>query len=229
MLDPLESIIAVASPADIAYAWYMKHRRFGFTVPELLIVISVIAILAGIVSVIWSGALINSRNKSRETDTRNWAGTFDTYKGRFAAYPAMPTTDGAANAIYLCLGSFTSTSGKCGKYTSGTSGQFLNASDATAITTGVAKIGALPDNAGPAVAKNFIGPIVWMYQSTNGGTGDITVTAKFIDYYENVCPAGFEDLTASADTGLAKLFNNLTVGNGKACSLNKTLVYNPNS
>lgn len=206
----------------------MNHRRHGFTVPELLIVIVVIGILAGIVSVVWAGALTNSRNKARETDTRSWAGTFDTYKGRFIGYPAMPTADGAANAIYLCLGSFTSTSGKCGKYTSSTAGQFLNASDAASIITGVTKIGAQPQNAGAVVGNNYVGPIVWMYQSTDG-SGNVTVTAKFIDYFEGTCPSDFEDLTASSDTGLAKLFNNLTVVGGKACSLNKTLVYNPNS
>ncbi len=207
----------------------MKHRRYGFTVPELLIVIVTLGILAGIVGVIWSGAVTSSRNKAREMDTRSWASTFDTYKGRFIAYPVMPTTDGAANAIYYCLGDFTATSGKCGKYASAASDEYLNASAATAVTTGVAKIGAVPKNSGPVIGNNFVGPFVWMSQSTNSGTGDITVTARFIDYFDNTCPSDFEDLTSSSDTKLAKLFTNLTLAKGKACGLKKTLVYNPNS
>jgi len=209
----------------------MKHRHYGFTLPELLAIIVVIGILAGIVSVVWSGAATNSRNKAREADTRNWAGAFETYKSRYVVYPALPTADGTAGAQYICLGNFSKTSNKCGKYTSGTAGQYLSASAsaATAILTGVAKTGKAPINTSPIVKNNYIGPFLWTYQSTNSGTGDITVTAKFINYFDKSCPSDFEDLTATSDTNLAKLFNGLSVAGGKACGFSKTLVYNPNS
>lgn len=206
----------------------MNRRQRGFTVIELLIVIVVIGILAGIVVTVWSTTGAYARDKARETDVRTWAATFDTYKSRFAVYPALPTADGTAGAQYLCLGSFSSTSNKCVQY-GGSSTQYLDATAtaAAAIATNVAKVGSTPINSGVAIKSKVVGPFVWLTQSTDG-SATVTVTAKFINFFEQNCPSDFTDETSNSDTTLAALFSGIS-GTAKACSLTKTTTYNPNS
>lgn len=205
----------------------MIQKQRGFTIVELLIVIIVIGILTGISATVWVSAGIGARDSARENDARTWAGTYEVYRSRFGVYPVLPTADGAAGAQYVCLGSFSTTGNKCVQYNSGSASKYIDAtaSATTTMLANIAKVGSVPANGGPTVATKLAGPFLWISQATNGGTGAITDTAYFINFFETNCPSGFTDLTASADPTLAALFAGIS--NTKACGLQKTYTYTP--
>ena len=204
---------------------YMNRLQRGLTVIELLVVIVVIGILAGIIVTVYSTTGSAIRNKARETDVRTWAAAFETYKARFSVYPALPTGDGALNAQYLCLGSFTATSSKCVQY-GGAVTKYLDATSSatTTMLTNVAKNGTTPVNSGAVVKSAAVGPFLWISQTDTSGTKN--VTAKFIDFFENSCPSSFTDETSNSDATLVLLFAGLPSG-AKACSLTQTFTYTP--
>ncbi len=215
-------------------------RHSGFTIVELLIVIVVIGIIAGIVIVGWGGLVSSSRDKAREQDVRQWAAAFDTYKSRFSVFPTLPTGDGNGGSKRYCLGDVsyytTSYSGRCGQYTQ--SGQSptktTDAVDSTTMNTAIKKIGNLYTNGGAAVGNTFIGPMVYLYQSTSGGV--VTVDAYFINFFEKACNAidGFGDALSSSDSNYSKIYpgvNGLVSGGGlpsvNVCYYKKSLTYTP--
>jgi prepilin-type N-terminal cleavage/methylation domain-containing protein len=204
----------------------MKRIQRGFTIVELLIVIVVIGILVGLTTTVWVRAGIGARDRARETETRAWAGAFDVYKGRFGVYPAMPTND--TTPAYVCLGSFSSTSGKCGIY-GGSSSQYIDAtqSPTTTMLANLVKVGNVPTNNAPPVGHQAAGPFVAVTQTTNAATGVISVTGSFIDFFELGCPTSdFTLLTSSSDPTISAIISALP--GYKVCSLGKTFTYNPN-
>jgi prepilin-type N-terminal cleavage/methylation domain-containing protein len=205
---------------------YMKRPNYGFTVIELLIVIVVIGTIVAIGLIAWSGLLITSRDKARETDTIAWASSFDLYKGRYVVYPAMPTADGALGSVTLCLGAFTSTSSKCGQYGSATPTKFIAAAGSASLLTEMAKVGNVPSNSGAAINSALIGPLAYLTQSTAAGT--VTVTGQFINFFEKSCPTGFTNINASLPTSIALVMTGLPAGtSANACSLSKVFSYTP--
>lgn len=223
MLDSFNQLYQLASFANIAYAYIMKNKARGFTIVEVTLVVTVIAILAAIGVLAVNGILISGRNKARETDTRTWASTFDLYKNRFVVYPAMPTADTPLGDVTLCLGSFTTTNNKCGQYNSGTSTQYVDATASASLLTETAKVGNVPQNSGVDTHFPLAGPLVYLSQTTTGGT--VTVTGKFINFFEAGCPSGFTDISSSLPTSILGVLASTSF---KACSLNKTFSYTPN-
>lgn len=204
----------------------MKPFTRGFTLVELIIVIAVIAIIATIGLVSWNGVAVSARNKSRENDTKAWMGNFDIYRARFIVNPGMPTGDGTAGAKVYCLGSFTTTSSKCGQYASANSQASFPASDSAALLTAMDKVGNVPTNTGEVFKGVLAGPIAYTTQVTSGGT--VTVTTQFINFFETSCPTGFTNINASLPTAMANVLTGLPSGsNAFVCSVTKTFSYTP--
>ena len=74
----------------------MRRARQGFTIVELLLVIAVIAVLAAIVIVAYSGIQDRARNAARVNDLSNLQKTIETYKIQNGSYP-QTTAESPAN------------------------------------------------------------------------------------------------------------------------------------
>jgi prepilin-type N-terminal cleavage/methylation domain-containing protein len=66
----------------------LKHTRDGFTIVELLIVIVVIAILAAISVVTYTGIQNRANDSSVQSDIKNLAKQFELYRAENDVYPA---------------------------------------------------------------------------------------------------------------------------------------------
>lgn len=214
----------------------MKSSGRGFTLVELTIAIVVIGILAAIVAINWSSATSNAQDKAREHDIRQWAATFELYKSRFIVYPALPTSDGTSGAVKYCLGSFAESpyNGKCARYAD-TGSKSIDASASSSLLTEVAKVGNVPKNGGPALQDTFVGPYAYIEQSTDSGTGAITVDAYFIGFFTKPCSTinGFNDATADINDPSKKLYPAVNAimagytGSAYICYLPSSLTYTP--
>ncbi|HEX7368554.1 MAG TPA: prepilin-type N-terminal cleavage/methylation domain-containing protein [Candidatus Saccharimonadales bacterium] len=72
----------------------LSKRTKGFTIVELLIVIVVIGILAGLVITTYSGIQQRARNTVRQTDLKAVQSQLEAYYATNGYYPANSTTDG---------------------------------------------------------------------------------------------------------------------------------------
>lgn len=72
----------------------LSKRKEGFTIVELLIVIVVIGILAGLVITTYSGIQQKARNTERQTDLKAVQGQLEAYYATNGYYPANSTTNG---------------------------------------------------------------------------------------------------------------------------------------
>lgn len=207
----------------------MKLSSRGYTLVEILIVISVLGILVSIAMVSWGGYVNWSSDRARENDVRQWSTTFDLYKSRFIVYPAMPVDN--SNPTVICLsavgtlptGASNTTGGnKCGLYTSGSANQYAwtanNIPTASPYApfdfdTEVKRVGNMVRNSyeangGSTVINNaLVGPIAYISQT---GAGSITVTAYLINFFKNGCPSTDFTAATSAD---------FTPGSGKFAAL----------
>lgn len=68
----------------------------GFTLVELLVVISIIGILSTVIGVNYSSAKKATRDAKRKTDMENVAAAFELYYSENKEYPACPYEDAAA-------------------------------------------------------------------------------------------------------------------------------------
>jgi len=75
----------------------MHRSTSGFTVIELLVVIIILGVIAGIVVLTYGGLQKTSRNEERNTELLGWRATFEKYKAANGQFPPM------ANGGY-CLG-----------------------------------------------------------------------------------------------------------------------------
>lgn len=77
----------------------LKKQNKGFTIVELLIVIVVIGILAGLVITTYNGIQQKARNTERTTDLKTFQGQLEAYyanKGYYPGSDSLGTTSGTA-------------------------------------------------------------------------------------------------------------------------------------
>ncbi|NCU30886.1 prepilin-type N-terminal cleavage/methylation domain-containing protein [Candidatus Saccharibacteria bacterium] len=87
----------------------LKKNQSGFTIVELLIVIVIIGILAGLVMSTFVGVQQKARNSERQTDINTISGQLEAYYAKNSGYPALADISGtsagdtfrAANEIRL--------------------------------------------------------------------------------------------------------------------------------
>lgn len=162
-------------------------KVLGFSIVELIVIISALGILVTIGTFAFNGIQTWSQNNTRATEVQQWASTFDLYKTRYGGYPAMPTADGTT---YYCLGSFSAYSSKCGQYTLAIGTKNIDATASSSMLTEVAKVGNVPSNTAPAINKQLVGPYLRLTQQTTAGSPNtITVTARFVGFFQgSSCP-----------------------------------------
>lgn len=69
----------------------MKHNS-GFTIVEIIVVVTVIAILAGIGVVSYSGMQVRARDTERQADAESMRAALETYYEQKGDYPALITS-----------------------------------------------------------------------------------------------------------------------------------------
>lgn len=205
----------------------MNRSSYGYTLVEVLLIVIVVGIIAGITTVTWNGVTKNYRDKARETDTRSWMASFENYKNRYFVYPTNPNPalGTPAGDVTACLGSFTSYSNKCGQFQSSVSTAYVDATgtNSTNVLTELTKIGNAPNNAGPSLNNALVGPIAFSYVT---GSNPYTVTTQLINFFENSCPSDFTNINASLPASLANVLTALPSGStANACALTKTFTY----
>ncbi len=90
----------------------MRKSTSGFTIVELGIVITVIAILAAITIVVYSGAQANARTAQTKATTTQWIKALELYKVRNGTYPTVESCLGE-NYKYNEDGAGSSGVGQC--------------------------------------------------------------------------------------------------------------------
>lgn len=71
----------------------MKHAR-GFTIVEIIVVITAIAILAAITTVTYSGLQVRARDDERLADVEALSSAFETYYEKHGTYPSIRQING---------------------------------------------------------------------------------------------------------------------------------------
>jgi prepilin-type N-terminal cleavage/methylation domain-containing protein len=74
----------------------LKSKQSGFTIVELLIVIVVIGILAGLVITTFNGIQQKGRNTERTTDIKAIHGQLEAYYAQTGAYPSLAQLNDSA-------------------------------------------------------------------------------------------------------------------------------------
>ncbi len=74
----------------------LKNKESGFTIVELLIVIVIIGILAGLVITQFLGANQQARDSERKTDLNSLASQLEVYFAKSAGYPTLTNVNTAA-------------------------------------------------------------------------------------------------------------------------------------
>lgn len=198
----------------------MKKNIYGFTVPELILVVVVLGVLTTVGSFVWSGISNSSANKVRSTEVKQWASTFDLYKTRFGTWPVLPASD--SSPVVVCLGDFTPTGGKCGNLSIASQTYTVDSSVLDAVKT----VGKEPENTAPQASSKVAGPIAYISQTTSGGVS--TVTAKYINFFEgNSCPADFTNV--SNQQPARSMLSGVSSTVACAPAANDTFVYNAGS
>ena len=78
---------------------YARKNRTGFTIVELLIVIVVIGIIAGITIISYSAVTNNAKKQTAKTDAQTAAGVLTKYKSENGAYPANLSDAGEIKSV----------------------------------------------------------------------------------------------------------------------------------
>lgn len=81
-------------------------RSGGFTVVEIVVVCIAVAILVTVAAVGWDATIDRSEDQTRETEQKEWAKRFETYRNRNGVYPssASATDNTTALSGRYCLG-----------------------------------------------------------------------------------------------------------------------------
>lgn len=77
----------------------IQHKRSGFTVVELIIVIVVVALLATITTIAYRSTQASARDEKRKADVTMLNAAVEEYYARYGAYP-LPDCTGDAGSWY---------------------------------------------------------------------------------------------------------------------------------
>lgn len=174
------------------------QKMSGFTIVEIIIVCVVLGILASVIGFGWNGTLVAGRDRMRETEQKDWARRFETYRQRFNAYPAANLAGTAALTGSYCLG-VDFPSNRCIRST-GTPFETASTSSTSPsslpdILQQLAKIGTLPEYKHVAGRGGFVGPWVQFISGTPG-------TIRIYHAYESAtCPGETTQDTNSPYSG----------------------------
>lgn len=162
-----------------------NSRVSGFTIVELLIVIVVIAVLASITVVAYSGVQQRANNSARISEFNQWRELYEIYKVQNGTYPTM--TNGG-----YCLGTGFPDA-KCRDYLANNGNTLTEASSVTLMDK-VKTVGSLP-NANHVPINGTVGPYVYY------GNGWLQLTGVFNGGASD-CPRG---LSYTWDDGNGRL------------------------
>lgn len=138
---------------------YPSHdtNKAGFTIVELLIVIVVIAVLAAITVVAYSGIQRNTVNVNKSTNMVQWQKIFKLYYAQHGRWPAEPAAHPRSSIPHTyCLGkdfkwdacwNVYDVMGTNGVYGSGPYPNEVIAHEDNALMTELEKVSSLPGNA----------------------------------------------------------------------------------
>lgn len=164
------------------------HKRHGFTIVELLIVIVVIAILAAITIVAFNGVQQRAANSSKKAAVQSISKLISLYRTEHnGEYPSTATT------VY-CL----TTDSECRTY----AGNDVTA-DNTALLAALRSYGSIPATSGDATAVNGPnGGITYMYSSarTLDGVSNTFVLLYWLNGTNQDC-RGIGGMVSVADSG----------------------------
>lgn len=142
----------------------MNTRRVGFTIVELLVVIVVLGILAGITVVSFNGIAKRARNAARTSDLVQIDKLLKVYKVFNGDYPAMVYTASPTNGY--CIGSGYP-NGYCQNWQSnGNHSSYSWSQSDTTITNALATIGTIPQSDRTA-AGTVVGPYINVTSTSN--------------------------------------------------------------
>lgn len=151
----------------------MKRFQNGFTLVEILIVISVLGILVLIGLVGWGQMAKWSQNNARESELTSWADTLKLYHSRFAYYPLSETSR------TFCLGD---------NFAGDTCGANNLVSENTNFPVEIRKVSKVPQYDHPVINKSgttYVGP--YIRYTVTGSTTTAVLTGIFD---RSDCPKG---------------------------------------
>ncbi|KXJ97896.1 MAG: Type II secretion system protein G precursor [Parcubacteria bacterium OLB19] len=108
----------------------MKHLKYrnslGFTLVELMVVISIIGIMSSILYVNYSDAREQARDKVRMTDLKSLQLAIETYKAQNGQYPAQGCGTGGPSGDFAGPGPGTGVFKSCDPYIVGLTPDFIS-------------------------------------------------------------------------------------------------------
>lgn len=219
----------------------MIVRNHGFTLVEILFVITIIGIVSAIGVLGFGTITSNARDKARSVDVQQWASTFELYKSRYTVWPVLPANDTTPKT--LCLGvpysdsTTVNPNKRCGQFANSNTSLYRSTTqtaptpddpDYTQLKTEISKVGNMLKNSGAPLTSTYsvAGPVAYINQTSvaAGPTTNVTVNGLFFGFFENSCPSGLENLRA--ETRLSTFLTGLPAsGAPYICGIKKDFSY----
>lgn len=162
----------------------MKKIINGFTIVELIVVITVIGILASITVISYNGVQHRTQNENRAAQLQSWQSAFERYKAAKGEVPLASSADGTGYCLGTGFPNGWDGQPRCRDawYNGATS---LLQSNSTAL---LSALGSVTTNlpSGPYIPVNgTVGPYVYYW---GGSTGNLQITGAFYGSSSSDCP-----------------------------------------
>lgn len=147
----------------------MNKKAHGFTIVELLIAIVVIAILAAITIVAYSGIQDRAYNAKIVTGVKNYRNALEAYKAQHDTYPTTTPEENGDHIAMVCLGTGYA-NGNCGRVTDTDvyEDEVFNTAIRTIFGTAPALVN---DQAIPSGPEAFVGAVYGLDITDSSQTG----------------------------------------------------------